>query len=201
MVSCIFISTLLEDYLRFPSVLLSINYPPISAFAKMGEANKIDDFRREWLRQHRARSDWQAIIKPCYDNMAWGKVKRGWEKANRTNSLLLLSNDEVKDAHSDFNRCLRGGGLRPKFLSMSIFLGHTLRSKITTSWNMSQYQNSLRISLETSVFYPHFQVPFFLVVLLTSRLDTAAEETWLRFQFSLYREWYGRSMYNAYLIP
>ena len=90
MVSCIFISTLLEDYLQFPSVLLSINYPPISAFAKKDEANEIDDFRREWLRQHRARSDWQAIIKPCYDNMTCGKVKRGWEKANRTNSLLLL---------------------------------------------------------------------------------------------------------------
>ena len=177
MVSCIFISTLLEDYLQFPSVLLSINYPPISAFAKMDEANKIDDFRREWLRQHRARSDWQAIIKPCYDNMAWGKVKHGWEKANRTNSLLLLSNDEVKAAHSDFDRCPRGGGLRPKFLSISIFLGHTLRSKITAPWNMSQYRNSLRISLETSVFYPHFQVRFFLVMLLTSRLDTAAEET------------------------
>ena len=167
----------------------------------MDEANKIDDFRCEWLRQHRAHSDWQAIIKPCYDNMAWGKVKRGWEKANRTNSISLLSNDEVKDAHSDFDRCPRGGGLRPKFLSISIFLGHTLRSKITASWNMSQHKNSLSISLETSVFCPHFQVRFSLVMLLTSRLDTAAEETWLRFQFSLYREWYGRSMYNAYLIP
>ena len=167
----------------------------------MDEANKIDDFRCEWLRQHRAHSDWQAIIKPCYDNMTCGKVKRGWEKANRTNSISLLSNDEVKDAHSDFDRCPRGGGLRPKFLSISIFLGHTLRSKITASWNMSQHKNSLSISLETSVFCPHFQVRFSLVMLLTSRLDTAAEETWLRFQFSLYREWYGRSMYNAYLIP
>ena len=99
----------------------------------MDEANKIDDFRREWLRQHRAHSDWQAIIKPCYDNMTCGKVKRGWEKANRTNSISLLSNDEVKDAHSDFDRCPRGGGLRPKFLSISIFLGHTLPSKITAS--------------------------------------------------------------------
>ena len=118
----------------------------------MDEANKIDDFRCEWLRQHRAHSDWQAIIKPCYDNMTCGKVKRGWEKANRTNSISLLSNDEVKDAHSDFDRCPRGGGLRPKFLSISIFLGHTLRSKITASWNMSQHKNSLSISLETSVF-------------------------------------------------
>ena len=65
---------------------------------------------------------------------------------------------------------------------------------------MSQHQNSLRISLETSVSYPYFQVRFFLVMLLTSKLDTAAEETWLGFQFSLYREWYGQSKYNTYPI-
>ena len=42
-----------------------------------GGANKIADFRREWLRQHRARLNWRAIINPCYDKMAWGKVKHG----------------------------------------------------------------------------------------------------------------------------
>ena len=40
----------------------------------------------EWLRQHRMRLDWQTIIKSCYDNMAWEKVKRGWEKAYITNA-------------------------------------------------------------------------------------------------------------------
>ena len=34
--------------------------------------------------------------------------------SSRTNSLLFLSNDEVKAAHSDFDRCPRGGGLRPE---------------------------------------------------------------------------------------
>ena len=170
----------------------------------MDEANKIDDFRREhgeWLRQHRAHSDWQAIIKPCYDNMTCGKVKRGWEKANRTNSLYSCRMTKSR-LHTPISTVVHAEVVcTPKFLPISIFLGHTLRSKITAPWNMSQYQNSLRISLETSVFYPHFQVRFFLVMLLTSRLDTAAEETWLQFQFSLYREWYGRSMYNAYPIP
>ena len=52
----------------------------------------------------------------------------------------------------------------PKFLPISIFLSHTLRSKITAPWNMSQHQNSLRISLETSVSYRYFQVRFFLVI-------------------------------------
>ena len=32
------------------------------------------------------RLDWQTIIKSCYDNMAWEKVKRGWEKAYMTNA-------------------------------------------------------------------------------------------------------------------
>ena len=89
----------------------------------------------------------------------------------------------------------------PKFLPISIFLSHTLRSKITAPLNMSQCQNSGRISLETSVSYPYFQVRFSLVMLLTSRLDTAAVETWVRCQFFLYRVWHGRSMYNTYPIP
>ena len=82
-VSFFFISSLLK-------VTPSIDSPPIFYFAetnKTDETNEIDDFRREWLRQHRARSDWQAIIKPCYDNMAWGKVKAGWGKVNRTNAF------------------------------------------------------------------------------------------------------------------
>ena len=89
----------------------------------------------------------------------------------------------------------------PKILPIGIFLSHTLRSKITAPWDMSQYQNFTRISLETSVFYLNFQVRFFLVMLWTRRLDTAAKETWVRGQFSLYREWYGRLMYNTCPIP
>ena len=47
---------------------------------------KLQDFRHEWLRQRRARVDWEDIIKPCADNMAWGLVKDHWEKTNRTNA-------------------------------------------------------------------------------------------------------------------
>ena len=84
---------------------------------------------------------------------------------------------------------------------VGIFLSHTLQSKIIAPRGMSQYQNSPRISLETSVFYLNFQVRFFLAMFWTSRLDMAAEETWVRGQFSLYREWYGPLMYHTYPIP
>ena len=67
----------------------------------------------------------------------------------------------------------------PKILPIGIFPSHILRSKIIALWDMSQYQNSLRISLETSVFYLNFRVRFFLAMLWTSKLDTAAEETWV----------------------
>ena len=72
----------------------------------------------------------------------------------------------------------------PKILPIGFFLSHTLRSKIIAPWNMSQYQKPPRISLETSVFYLHFQVRFSLAMLWTSRLDTAVEETWVGGQFS-----------------
>ena len=49
-------------------------------------------------------------------------------------------------------------------------------------------------------FPPAFQVRFPMAMFLTIRLDTAAEETWVRGQFSPCRELYGRSMYNTYAI-
>ena len=66
---------------------------------------------------------------------------------------------------------------------VGIFLSHTLQSKIIAPRGMSQYQNSPRISLESSVFYLNFKVRFFLAMFWTSRLDMAAKETWVRGQF------------------
>ena len=116
-------------------------------------------------------------------------------------SLLFLSKDEVKAAHSDFDRCPREVVCAPKILLIGIFFGRTLQSKIIAPCDMSPYQNSPRISLKTSVFNLHFQVRFSLAMLLSIRLDTATEETWVCGQFSLYREWYGRLMYDTYPIP
>ena len=47
-------------------------------------SRRFQDFRREWFRQRRARVDWESIIKPCSDNMAWGLVKNHWGKGNRS---------------------------------------------------------------------------------------------------------------------
>ena len=44
------------------------------------------DFRYDWFRQRRARFDWQTMVKPCSDNMAWGLVKNHWGKQNRTSA-------------------------------------------------------------------------------------------------------------------
>ena len=50
------------------------------------EMARLEDFRRDWLRQRRARVDWQEILRPCHDNVAWGQVKDGWGKLNRSNA-------------------------------------------------------------------------------------------------------------------
>ena len=95
LVSYTLVFTPLMDFLPFPSLTKTnktnkyddlMDFVPIPSLKKTNQANKYDDFRREWVRQHRARMDWQAIVNPCYDNMAWGKVKAGWEKPNRTNA-------------------------------------------------------------------------------------------------------------------
>ena len=48
----------------------------------------------------------------------------------------------------------------PRKSSRSAFFFFGLRSKIIAPWDMSQYQNSPRSSLKTSVFYLHFRVRF-----------------------------------------
>ena len=50
------------------------------------EIARLEDFRSDWLRQRRARVDWQEILRPCHDNTAWGQVKDGWGKFNRSNA-------------------------------------------------------------------------------------------------------------------
>ena len=113
----------------------------------------------------------------------WRKKERGLEKVRRyscqkTKSRLHIPISTV--VHAEVV-------CAPTILPIGIFLHHILRSMIIALWDMSQYQNSPRISLETSVFYLNFRVRFFLVLLWRSKLDTAAEETCTRLIFSLPR--------------
>ena len=50
-------------------------------------SHRFHDFRREWLRQRRARVDWQSIIKPCVKNMVWGQGMDGWGRQNRSSAI------------------------------------------------------------------------------------------------------------------
>ena len=47
---------------------------------------RLDDFRRDWFRQHRARVDWKSILKPCINNTKWGLEKKYWGKENRSSA-------------------------------------------------------------------------------------------------------------------
>ena len=67
------------------------------------------------------------------------------------------------------------------------FFIQSSRFKIIPTCKMPLFQNSLRITLKTSVFHQRFQVRFLLPLLLMSRSDTAAEEAWVLGKFSLDR--------------
>ena len=62
-------------------LLTFYRYPPGTE-----EMARLEDFRRDWLRQRRARVDWQEILRPCHEYTAWGQVKNGWGKLNRSNA-------------------------------------------------------------------------------------------------------------------
>ena len=47
---------------------------------------RLDDFRRDWFRQHRARVDWKSMLKPCINNTQWGLEKKYWGKENRSSA-------------------------------------------------------------------------------------------------------------------
>ena len=48
--------------------------------------SRFDDFRRNLFRQHRARVDWESILKPCINNTQWGLEKKDWGKENRSSA-------------------------------------------------------------------------------------------------------------------
>ena len=54
---------------------------------KSGAQNYANEhFRYNWLRIHQARTNWRGILKPCSDQMAWGTLKSGWGKMNRSSA-------------------------------------------------------------------------------------------------------------------
>ena len=48
--------------------------------------SRFADFRRDGFRQHRARVDWESILKPCISNTQWGLEKKYWGKENRSSA-------------------------------------------------------------------------------------------------------------------
>ena len=55
-------------------------------YAAKSTISQKNDFRYNWLRMHLARTDWRAILKPFSNQMAWGTLKSGWDKANRSSA-------------------------------------------------------------------------------------------------------------------
>ena len=60
-----------------------INDPKIISWVNI---NSERNLRYNWLRMHRARTDWRALLKPCADQMALGTSKSGWGRVNTSSA-------------------------------------------------------------------------------------------------------------------
>ena len=71
---------------QIPQVLVKLL--PYNLMASKNGTQKYasERFRYNWLRIHLARTDWRAILRPCLDQMAWGTLKSGWGKVNRSSA-------------------------------------------------------------------------------------------------------------------
>ena len=57
--------------------------PSENLYGKPAKGNpRLEDFRRDWLRQRRARVDWKSMMQSCKDDMVWRPVK--WKKKERS---------------------------------------------------------------------------------------------------------------------
>ena len=67
----------------FDSYLMNEKEAVRMAFSRELSVNtRLKDFQRDWLRQRRARVDWQSMMESCKDDMAWNPVK--WDKIHRS---------------------------------------------------------------------------------------------------------------------
>ena len=58
--------------------------PPL--YTAIKKSMRLKDFQRDWLRQRRARVDWQGMMESCKDDMAWDPVK--WDKIHRSDASI-----------------------------------------------------------------------------------------------------------------
>ena len=61
-------------------------------------------FHYNWLRMHRARTNWREILKPCSDQMSWGSLKSGWGKVNRSSARTSYVSYEDIQPSGQFSR-------------------------------------------------------------------------------------------------
>jgi hypothetical protein len=91
---------------RWNSQLFSLKFANVSwiKYGAKNTINQVNDFRYNWLRMHLARTDWQAILGPCSNQMAWGTLKSGWDKGNRSSARTSYISYTDIQASEQFSR-------------------------------------------------------------------------------------------------
>ena len=87
-----------------------------------------------------------------------------------------------------------------KILQIGNFSIQSLKSLITATWKMTQFQNSLCIILKTSISHQHFQFCLFLPILLMSLVNMAVKEAQVQGEFYLEQRRYSQFMHLTYLV-
>ena len=72
---------------RYHVHVISSNQKQLKTVKNHTRSNEIyADFMQTWCRLKRLRRDWKRVLRPCADNMKWGKNMNSWRDQSRTDA-------------------------------------------------------------------------------------------------------------------
>lgn len=72
---------------RYHVHVISSNQKQLKTVKNHTRNNEIyADFMQTWCRLKRLRRDWKGVLRPCADNMKWGKNMNSWRDQSRTDA-------------------------------------------------------------------------------------------------------------------
>lgn len=86
---CVFFATTLLLFFHL-CWMEQLCYPEMPMFSLFGYGRKTSqynsNFTHHWLRLNQARTNWQAILRPCKDQQSWVTVRQGWTNDKRSSA-------------------------------------------------------------------------------------------------------------------
>ena len=85
---------------------MTVIHPQLRAKIRQFSLSRVQSFTEDWRRLNKARVDWQAVLNPCFGNIAWATRTSGFEKEMATSPELSYIKDMSIRPAGEFSKIL-----------------------------------------------------------------------------------------------